>query len=438
MKYGDEDGYNSIYDGNGDPILHPKERVLTKEEAVVPTLKSTWRYYGGEYLIDPSKGTLYLTNERMIFINIPERMVAIGGGDQMRAMSSSSKMGTSFSLGDLAPEATIREYFDIPNIEIMASERKEGAVSVGLMVNVYILSSGNQYHLSMVLDEESDLLKRLMNKSVRSSDELVKNLKDFFKRTDWMFLEAEKGLYDDVIAQQPEEEIPEKEAPARRPVLRSPKPAPQPSPRQPAKPISRHINKRLESKSLEYFENLYSKGLITEDIYRRLMKEYGLTDSALRTGAKEADEKERASVPAREPIQDTGLAPEQVTGEKAYPEADISTTTAGAQTETTGPAGGAEGSDEDLIGMLSDTLSDISETPQEAPGTAPGTPSPPPEEPVPAPEPTTGSRDTDGPGENISSPSMESGGEAETQTPEGTPAKVRTARKVKQLTVKRT
>ena len=347
-------------------------------------------------------------------------------------------MGTSFSLGDLAPEATIREYFDIPNIEIIASERKEGAVSVGLMVNVYILSSGNQYHLSMVLDEESDLLKRLMNKSVRSSDELVKNLKDFFKRTDWMFLEAEKGLYDDVISQQPEEEIPEKEAPARRPVLRSPKPAPQPSPRQPAKPISRHINKRIESKSLEYFENLYSKGLITEDIYRRLMKEYGLTDSALRTGTKEADEKEGRPVPAREPTLDTGPAPEQATGEKAYPDADMPTTAAGERTETPGPADGAEGSDEDLIGMLSDTLSDISETPQEAPGTATGPPAPPPEEPEPATEPTTGSRDADGPGENIPSPAMEGGGEAETQTPEETPAKVRTARKVKQLTVKRT
>ena len=64
MRYGDKDGFKEIYDENGDLVLHPNEKTLVVEEGVVPTLKSTWRYYGGDYLLEPSKGTIYLTTER--------------------------------------------------------------------------------------------------------------------------------------------------------------------------------------------------------------------------------------------------------------------------------------------------------------------------------------------------------------------------------------
>ena len=261
MRYGDEDGYNSIYDVLGEPILHGNESVLVSEKTVIPTLKTTWRLYGGENLIEPSKGSIYLTNERMIFINSPERMMAIGG-DHSRAMSSD--MGSSFSLGDMGSDATVREYFEIPNIEIMASEKKEEAVSVGDMVNVYILSSGNQFHLSFVLDGESDLLKRLMNKRVSSSDELVKNLKEFFKNTDWMYLPMEKDIY------------------AAKPTT-VPAPIDKPAPPKKVTPriagrvqkkVTTQLHNKIESQSMKYFHNLYEKGLITEEIYSRLMEQY--------------------------------------------------------------------------------------------------------------------------------------------------------------------
>jgi signal transduction histidine kinase len=43
MRYGDKDGFNEIYDDNGELMLHPNEKALVIEEGVVPTLKSTWR-----------------------------------------------------------------------------------------------------------------------------------------------------------------------------------------------------------------------------------------------------------------------------------------------------------------------------------------------------------------------------------------------------------
>jgi hypothetical protein len=277
MKYGDKDGYKVIYDDSGELILHPNERILVSEENVVPSFKSTWRYYGGDYLLEPSKGTLYLTNERILFINIPERMFAIGGGDEMRAMNSTMK--SSFDLGDVTPGATVHEYFEIPNIELMASEKKEGAVSFGTMINLYILSSGNQYHLSMVLSENSEILKRLMNKRVDSLDELVNNLKDFFQRTDWMFTEAEKKIFQRKTPQQAAPQPVKQEtknsekaaAPETSPDYRS---GPDETKKSPV--TSPGIKRDISDNSIRYFQNLYKKGLITEEIYTKLMGQFGM------------------------------------------------------------------------------------------------------------------------------------------------------------------
>jgi hypothetical protein len=277
MRYGDKDGFGSIYDSNGDLMLHQGEKVLVTEENVIPSLKSTWRYYGGEYLLEPSKGNVYLTNERFVFINIPERMYAIGGSKEMRAMESAS--GSSFGIGGLPTGGSQREYFEIPNIEIMASERREGAVSVGQMVNVYILSSGNQYHLSLVLTEDSNLLSRLMNKRIKNLDELVNNLKQFFQQTDWMYTDVEKTLLSKGAKQEdassapqtsperPSQETsvvtPTSEGVARTPIRRSPK---------------------LGEEQMKYFENLFNKGLITKDVYDRLVGEYTASPAQERPG----------------------------------------------------------------------------------------------------------------------------------------------------------
>jgi len=339
MKHGDKDGYNEIYDDNGELILHPNERKLVIEENVVPTLKSTWRYYGGDYLLEPSKGSIILTNERMVFINIPERMFAIGGGEEARAMSSS--MERNFELGDLSSGSALREYFEIPNIEIMASERKEGAVSVGVMVNVYILSSGNQFHLSMVLTEDSDLLKRLMNKKVDNLDELVNNLKDYFRKTEWMFTEQERKFYMDMDVSMPEAsrkdmtggmspEIPTVPSAPRKSV-ETPKTF---DPRIPAA----RIGDRVGEKSVEYFNTLFRKGLIKEEIFRRLMSQYGIDPD----------------IQISNPYAMRGPSPDNGIGARVA--------SPGQRTDT----GTSEEVDEELLGLLDDTLADFSDDVEEA------------------------------------------------------------------------
>lgn len=369
MRYGDKDGFREIYDEKGELILHPGEKTLVTEENVVPSFKSTWRYYGGDYLLEPSKGTLYLTNERLIFINIPERMFAIGNNDEARAMGA--PMESSFELGDISPGAAVREYFEIPNIEIMGSEKKEGAVSVGVMVNVFILSSGNQYHLSTVLTSESDLLMRLMNKRVDNLDQLVNNLKDFFRKTDWMYMEGEKKLYNSVM-KNPEtvknSDPPPMEtsqpttvpkSPIRKPVFQN-SPPPQTNYRSP-------INREVGAKSKEYFENLYRKGLIKEEIYRKLMLQFRTTDTGIDMAPQRSSSRDEEgpisppspALPVEEDPVSGDIAEEDSVPEPASP---------------VEPSEEAIDGDNDLLNMLSDTLSDLKEdevpNPEETEGVA--------------------------------------------------------------------
>ncbi len=388
MRYGDEDGFNEVYDSAGEPLLHPNESILVKAEEVVPSLKSTWRYYGGDNLLEPTKGTIYLTTERMIFINIPERMFAIGGGDGMRAMSSS--MGTSFSIGESSSEAIVREYFEIPNIEIMASERKEGAVSLGVMVNVYVLSSGNQFHLSMVLDEESGLMKRLMNKRVESLDELVANLKEFFKRTDWIYLEGEGSP----TGHGPSEVVGIPESPA---FDHIPTAAHAERPSQirsgmmgkTARPTTHRIvtqpmgTRRMESHSLSYFESLYNKGLLTEDIYKRLISDSGGEPVTSPRG--KSAPSPPVSKPSAEPQQEPPAGGPSLTstptpagGSADQPPGSAPDLQAQElfQPGTDKGAGEAQAAtDNDLLNMLSDTIADI-ETDVHKPAEPPAVPEP--------------------------------------------------------------
>ncbi len=350
MRFGDKDGFKEIYDEKGELILQPNEKILVVEENVVPSFKSTWRYYGGEYLLEPSKGNIYLTNERLVFINIPERMFAIGNNDEARAMNA--PMESSFELGDMSPGAAVREYFEIPNIEIMGSEKKEGAVSVGVMVNVFILSSGNQYHLSTVLTSDSDLLMRLMNKKVDNLDQLVNNLKDFFRKTDWMYMEGEKKLYGSAKKESDKEEAkpPEPERSPPIPTRREIKPRPPEMPVAPLKtPRKAPVNREVGAKSKEYFENLYRKGLIKEEIYRKLMTQFQSNDFDMDIPRrKEApyQEAEEAPSPAQ-PVEEEPPQPQK----EGVPKQEEK----------------KEEEDTDLLDMLSDTLSDLKDE-DEAPG----------------------------------------------------------------------
>ncbi len=360
MRYGDKDGFKEIYDDKGELILQPNERILVTEENVIPSFKSTWRYYGGEYLLEPSKGTIYLTNERLVFINIPERLFAVGGSDGARAVDA--PVGSAFELGDMSPGAAVREFVEIPNIEIMASEKKEGAVSVGIMVNVYILSSGNQFHFSMVLTSDSDLLIRLMNKQVNDLDQLVNNLKDFFSKTDWIFMEGEKKVYGSTQnAVLPEPKIEPSRNASSSEVSPQTRKGPNVSRSQITAPINTSrripISTEVGTRSMDYFENLYNKGLIKEEIYRKLVNQLNIgkpihsiveskTFPPLQVdpdtigsagnddlqGSKPTNDEDR--VPDAEPVE-----PEQP---PVDPEADI-----------------------DLLSMLNDTLSDL--VPDETP-----------------------------------------------------------------------
>lgn len=351
MRYGDKDGFKEIYDENGELILHPSEKILVTEENVVPSFKSTWRYYGGDYLLEPSKGTIYLTNERFVFINIPERMFAIGG-DETRAMDA--PIESTFELGNISQGASIREYFEIPNIEIMGSENKEGAVSVGEMVNVYILSSGNQFHLSMVLNSESNLLMRLMNKKVETLDELVNNLKDFFRKTDWMFVDGETKTHPnlddvDVLGDQGREISSVPEVPSK-PVQTKAAPIPDNSV---AAPINQlNLRRRIpatpevNNRSMEYFDTLHQKGLIKEEIYQKILLQYRISNPPAKTST-------RSVSPPQPPSSDEGI--------QNAPPVDNSHMESGPGEPDQPPVQGSEDeSDDDILNMLNDTLTDLS------------------------------------------------------------------------------
>jgi len=333
MHYGDKDGYGSVYNDSGDLVLHDGERVLVTEENIIPSLKSTWRYYGGDYLLEPSKGTVYLTTERMVFINIPERMYAIGGSSDIRAMDSSN--GRSFGIGNMASGGAQREYFEIPVIEIMASEKREGAVSVGQMVNVYILSSGNQLHLSMVLTDDSDLLNRLMNKKIKSLDELVNNLKEFFQRTDWLYTDLEKKM----IASAAAATEPAATQRSDRQTVVDPSPAPMTyrGTEQSQRP-ARSKGPKLTDESIRYFRNLHDKGLITREVLDRLVREYG---GQVQVPIQKARDQEPLPGPL-EPAEEVPTASE-VTGEGDITDEDLLDLLSGTIEGSAGPGGGPQG-----------------------------------------------------------------------------------------------
>ena len=79
----------------------------------------------------------------------------------------------------------------IPIKEILACEIKSGVVSGGSQINAYLLSKGEQMHLTFVVPEDSGLLKRFSQNTVENSDELVKNLKSYFENTEWIYLQEE-------------------------------------------------------------------------------------------------------------------------------------------------------------------------------------------------------------------------------------------------------
>ena len=183
MHTGDKDGVNKIYKEDGELILNDGEEILVHEKELIPQIKSTWGMFGGEDVIEPTKGDMYLTNHRFVWIKNLESVIQRISATSATAVAPQSyamRMGSGGNLQNIDAKKGIRDYFEIPIKEILACEIKGGLVSGGSQINAYLLSKGEQYHLTFVVPDDSGLLKRFSQNTVENVDELTNNLKSYF------------------------------------------------------------------------------------------------------------------------------------------------------------------------------------------------------------------------------------------------------------------
>jgi len=189
MRVGDKDGFEEIYDENGELILMEDEELLVKEPNIVPTFKTTWRRFGGEDVMDSMNGIMFLTNRRLVFISTPETIGRIGGGAKQEDEGPKSyavEMGPVGNLKGVGSGRSVRDYFELMVKEVLACEIKSGVVSAGEQIVAYIMAAGKQYTLAFLAKDESELLKRFRKNTVENVDELVQNLKKYFENTEWV------------------------------------------------------------------------------------------------------------------------------------------------------------------------------------------------------------------------------------------------------------
>lgn len=193
MITGDVDGLNSVYTPEGELILKDGEEILVHENDLVPQIKSTWGHFGGEHVIEPSKGDMYLTNQRLIYIkNIEGVIQKIGSTTATTIAPQTYAMPMdSVALKNIDTRKGVRDFFEIPIKEIIACEIQGGLVSGGSQIYAYLLSKGEQFHLTIVVQEESGLLKRFQQNTVENVEELTNNLKVYFENNDWIYLKEE-------------------------------------------------------------------------------------------------------------------------------------------------------------------------------------------------------------------------------------------------------
>ena len=278
MKIGEADGAGVIYDDNGDVMLHEGETVLLKEDDFVPELLTTWGYFGGEPLIEKGPGTGYLTSERLIFIQSVETTATIGGKtDTLSSTSGFVKLKDQKKLG----KAQTHDYFEILNKEILACEVRNTKLANAELVNIYILSKGEQCHMSVALPVNSPLLERFKKKTVANSNELVKNIKDYFQNTSWIYSDEEKamlGITEEssdpesvtgTLTQAQKAEIEKKVEDMKKSRLVKGPPA----------------QKKPPEEKIRLLEDRYRKGQISKDIYEKLKAEYLGAMAAQQTSA---------------------------------------------------------------------------------------------------------------------------------------------------------
>jgi hypothetical protein len=193
MITGDVDGLNSVYTPEGGLILQDGEEILVHEKDLVPQIKSTRGHFGGEHVIEPSKGDMYLTNQRLIYIkNIEGVIQKIGSTTATTIAPQTYAMPMdAVALKNIDTRKGVRDFFDVPIKEIIACEIHGGLVSGGSQIYAYLLSKGEQFHLTIVVQEDSGLLKRFQQNTVENVEELTNNLKVYFENNDWIYLKEE-------------------------------------------------------------------------------------------------------------------------------------------------------------------------------------------------------------------------------------------------------
>ncbi len=190
MLYGDREGLNKVYTEDGQLILNENEEILVQEE-VIPQLMSSWRIFGGDYILNPSEGVIILTNQRMVyFANLESNIQRIRQGSTTISAPShyAMQMRSAATLKNIDEKKGIRDFFEIPIKEILGCTISSGLVSGGYQLYIYILSKGEQYHLQFIAIEGSDLLRRFKQKEVINVEELTKNLKQYFENTNWIYV----------------------------------------------------------------------------------------------------------------------------------------------------------------------------------------------------------------------------------------------------------
>ncbi|WP_455391787.1 hypothetical protein [[Eubacterium] cellulosolvens] len=194
MRSGDKEGLNNVYTTEGEIILKDGEEILVQEKDLVPQIKTTWGHFGGEDVIEPTKGDIYLTNQRLIFIRNLEGVIQRIGTTSATTIAPQTYAMPMQSVGlkNIDTKKGVRDFFEIPIKEILACEIKGGMVSGGSQIYAYLLSKGEQFHLTVVVQEESGLLKRFQQNTVENVDELTNNLKIYFENTDWINLKEEE------------------------------------------------------------------------------------------------------------------------------------------------------------------------------------------------------------------------------------------------------
>jgi hypothetical protein len=194
MQIGDKEGLNTVYTEDGKLVLNEGEEVLV-HEFIIPQLMTTWRTFGGEYILNPSEGEIFLTNHRMIYLTKLESSITRISQTTSTVSAPkhyAMKMRSVTNLQNIDEKKGIRDFFEIPVKELLACTIASGMVSGGHQIYAYILSKGEQFHLTFVAVEGSDLLKRFQQIQVENVDELTKNLKEYFENTDWIYLKEEE------------------------------------------------------------------------------------------------------------------------------------------------------------------------------------------------------------------------------------------------------